>query len=325
MPIAMSRLSLWVIMGLLMLSLFLMLQEKTPVTAPEAPAAIVITDNAGRRVQLPGQPRRVIVLNASNLDLFYAAGGKVIGKPTTKALREEVSRAFAAVPEVGTTANPSIEQMIAMEPDLILGVNAPPHHALLPVLEKAGIPILLQTLENYQQILDTLRLYGSLTGNPQLARSEVAKIETQYQEVMSRIKGKTAPRVLVVWGSTESFHMATQNSFAGDLVKRLGGINIADEWAGSGQLRNIPLSMEFVARANPEVILLITHSTDEKIVGKLRADLAKHPAWQGLAAVRNNRVEQLPYTLFAVNPGTRVGEALYILERLLYPGSDVRQ
>lgn len=317
MPITIGRLSLWIIAGLL--TIILLMQDKMPVTALEKTAVMIATDNAGRKVEIPRQPQRVIVLNASNLDLYYAAGGEVVGKPTTKALRPEVSKAVAAIPAVGTTANPSIEQLIALEPDLILGVNAPPHHALIPVLEKAGIPILLQTLENYQQILDTLALYGLLTGKQSLAQAEIDRIEAQYQAVRARVTGKEAPRVLVVWGSTESFNMATANSFAGDLVKRLGGINVTDEQITASQLRYVPLSMEFVARANPDVILLITHSTDEKVVGKLRSDLIKHPAWQGVKAVRNNRVEQLPYALFAINPGTQVGEALVILEKLLYP------
>jgi iron complex transport system substrate-binding protein len=314
------RISGGLVIVLLVMGGLLLLRQDSPVTQREKPAILTVRDSAGRNIEIPKNPQRVIVLNPSNLDLYYAAGGKVVGKPTTQALPPAVKEAVKDIPALGTTANPDIEKMLTLKPDLILGVNAPPHHNLIPVLEKAGVPILLQALESYQQILDTLDLYGQLTGNPGQAEKEIARIKAQYEEVIQGIAGKRPPKVLVIWGSTESFNMATPKSFTGDLVERLGGINIAQ---GQDSLREkmsyVPLSMEYVAKENPEVILLITHSTEEKVVEKLREDLAKHPAWQGLNAVRNNRVSQLPYQLFAVNPGTRVGEALHILEKLLYP------
>lgn len=279
-----------------------------------------VTDNAGRTVQIPARPQRVIVLNPSNLDLYYAAGGTVIGKPTTEALSVELKEAVKSIPAVGTTANPSLEKLVALNPDLILGVNVPPHHNIIGVLDKAGIPILLQTLENYQQILDTLQFYGELSGHPEKASKTIADIEAAYQKVISKKRAQPVPKVLIVWGSTESFNMATPRSFSGDLLKRIGAINIADtQDVLSTKVSYSPLSMEYVAEKNPDVILLITHSSDKEVSEKFRNELAKHPAWQNLKAVKNNRVHILPYHLFAVNPGTRVGEALTLLDQLVYP------
>lgn len=308
------------IMGALAVGAVLSLQTQTPAMQPASTAMRTVTDSAGRVVQIPIRLQRVIVLNPSNLDLFYAAGGRVVGKPTTQALPDTVKTAVAAVPEVGTTANPNVEKLIALKPDLVLGVNVPPHHQLVPVLEKAGIPILLQMLDNYQQILDTLRFYGELTGRPEQAAAIIKGIEDDYRRLMANKGAKPAPEVLLVWGSTTSFQMATSKSFAGDLLRRLGAHNVADSQAGlSAKMSSVPLSLEYVSKSNPDVILLITHSSDTKVGEKFRAELAAHPAWQGLKAVSNNRVHQLPYHLFAVNPGTRVGEALAVLERLVYP------
>jgi iron complex transport system substrate-binding protein len=279
-----------------------------------------VTDSAGRQVEIPRQPQRVIVLNASNLELFYAVGGKVVGRPTTEALPQAVKDAVQQVPTVGITPNPNIEQIIGLKPDLILGVNMPFHHNLIPVLDKAGIPILLQSLDNYQQIIDTLRFYGELTGKPDQADAQINQIQSRYEEIMNHNKDRVAPKVVVVWGSPESFNMATARSFSGDLLKRLGVVNIADQGDdGGGQMGYVPLSMEYVAKQNPDMVFLITHSSDEKINEKFRNELASHPAWRGLKAVESNQVHQLPYRLFAVNPGTQVGEALTVLAGFLYP------
>ncbi|HCC68802.1 MAG TPA: ABC transporter substrate-binding protein, partial [Nitrospiraceae bacterium] len=42
-------------------------------------------------------------------------------------------------------------------------------------------------------------------------------------------------------------------------------------------------------------------------------------AWKGLRTVREEKVYQLPYHLFGVNPAVRVTDAIEHLVELLYP------
>lgn len=285
----------------------------------------LVTDSAGRQVSIPVRPQRVVALNASSIDLYINSGGNLVGRAKTEALPASVRAAVQGVPEVGLPPNPSLEQIVALQPDLVLGVNIPFHHALVPVLEKAGIPILLQNLDNVQQVLDTLQFYGELTGHPDKAAGEISRIENQYQAVVAGVKGKTAPRVLILSGTAESFSMALSGSFVGDLVNRLGGANISDQAENADpQSGYVPLSLEFVAKANPEIILFITHSSDENAEAKFRNNLKNHPVWRDMKAVQQNRVFKLPYHLFAVNPGTRVGEAVEVLTGLLYPANEIK-
>lgn len=317
----MSRVTFGIIVLLLAVSaLFLFKQPLPQPVTSQTGERYVVTDSAGRQVEIPRRPQRVVVLNASNLELFHAVGGTIVGRPTTEALPPEVMAAVREVPAVGITPNPNMEQIMALKPDLILGVNMPFHHSLIPVLDKAGVPILLQSLDTYQDIIATLRFYGDLAGQTQQAENIISKLEADYAAIASRNKERPAPKVVIIWGTLESFHMATSRSFAGDLVKRLGAVNVANQGDdGGGQMGYVPLSMEYVARQNPDMIFLIMHSNDEKTSAKFRAELTNHPAWSGLKAVAANRVYQLPYRLFAVNPGTQVGEAFAVLSDFLYP------
>lgn len=316
-----NRISGAVIVILLLIGGFMLFgQESREVVSQET--FRVLTDGAGRQVSVPVHPKKVVALNASSIDLFTSAGGNLAGRAATDTLPPDVKAAVQQVPTVGLTPNPDMEQIVAMKPDLVLAANIPYHHALVPVLEKAGIPILLQTIDGYQQIVDTLRLYGELTGQPDKAAARIGQIEHQVAAAVNNTTGKPAPKVLVLWGTTESFSMALSSSFTGDLVKRLGGINVSDQADKNGAMAGyVPLSLEFVAKASPDVILFITHSSDEKVEEKFKNELANHPAWQGSPAVRQNRVHKLPYNLFAVNPGTQVGKAMEVLSGLLY-GSD---
>lgn len=310
-----------VVIAILMAAgMFVMNRNNSQVAPVMTGGSQVVTDSTGRQVTVPVNPQRVIVLNASNLDLFLAAGGSVVGMPTSEALTPAVRAKVAGVPEVGNMANPNVEQIMALNPDLVIGVSVPFHHALEPVLAKAGIPIIFQGIDTYQQILDTLTFYGTLTGQVDQAAAAVAQIEDASRKAVAINNAQSQPQVMIVWGSTESFTMATAKSFPGDLLMRVGAVNSADV-AGSltDNSAYVPLSMEFVAKVNPDVILLITHSSNTKVGEKFKTEFSAHPAWQGLKAVQTNRVHQLPYDLFAVNPGTRVAEAVTVLARLVYP------
>ena len=112
--------------------------------------------------------------------------------------------------------------------------------------------------------------------------------------------------------------MSTKLSFSGDLAERLGGVNIADKADNVKDSSFIPLSMEFVAKENPDVVMLITMGGSKEILDKLRANMRDNVIWHDVAAVKNNRVYQLPPSLFTVNPGTHTIEAMKIMKDYMY-------
>ena len=287
----------------------------------------VVTDSLARQVEIPTKPRRVVILNASHLDVFCAAGGAdiVVGKPTSKALSDKVIAATANAKEIGVIHSPDVEAILNLQPDLIIGINVPFHQQLIPIMQKAGVPVLIESLDTYEQVQRMLSFYGELTGKADVAEKSLAEIDKQYQQGLALAKGKSAPKNLIVWGTTDSFSMATSTSFIGNLVFRLGGGNIADAAESAAQNSGfIPLSMEFIAERNPEVIFIVTHGGAEMTQEKVLANLDKNNVWNGIAAVKNNRVYLLPYQIFAVNPGTRVGEALAVVAGHMYPSEGTK-
>ena len=51
----------------------------------------------------------------------------------------------------------------------------------------------------------------------------------------------------------------------------------------------------------------------------LEANFESNPAWAGLTAVKNDRVEVLPKELFHYKPNARWGESYAYLAKILYP------
>lgn len=283
----------------------------------------VVTDSTGREVTIPTHPKRVVLLNASHLDLYYYAGGKetdtIVGKPTSEALSDEVKEGTKNIKQIGVIHNPSVETILKLQPDLVIGINVPFHQQLIPTLEKANIPVLIKSLDTYEDVISTLGFYGELTGEEEIAQAKIKEIEADYENAIARAENKTAPRSLIIWGTTDSFSMATSKSFTGDLLKRLGGNNIADNVDSVAKDSGyIPLGMEYIATQDPEAIFVVTHGDMDAVKNSIDENLGQNPLWQDISAVKNNRVYVLPYQLFAVNPGTNIAKAINILADDLY-------
>ena len=242
-----------------------------------------------------------------------------MGKPTSEALSDEVKEGTKNIEQIGVIHNPSVETILKLQPDIVIGVNVPFHQQLIPTLEKANIPVLIKSLDTYERCDIPLRFLWRINRRRRNCSSKIKEIEVDYEKAIARAENKTAPRSLIIWGTTDSFSMATSKSFTGDLLKRLGGNNIADNVDSVAKDSGyVPLGMEYIATQDPEAIFVVTHGDVEAVKNSIDENLGQNPLWQDISAVKNNRVYVLPYQLFAVNPGTNIAKAINILADDLY-------
>lgn len=275
-----------------------------------------LTDSTGAVVLLPAHPQRVVILNASNLDLYYGAGGTVVGRPLTSSLTPELAEKVEDIPAVGSVYQPSVEEIAAMQPDLVIGDDVPFHRSLRNSLAEEGIPLYINRLHTYDDVLQTLRFFGRLTGQEDTAAALEKTIAKEYAVVHDKAIGKKAPRTLILFGTREALQMATGRSFSGALLNEIGGGNIADAIQTEAPL--VPLDEAYIAAADPEVILFINMVHDPAVVDSFRKDMTAGNIWQRLSAVRNGRVRFLPGDLFAVNPGSCIAKAMAVLYCRVY-------
>lgn len=277
----------------------------------------IVTDSVGRLVTIPSQPKRVVILNSSNIGLYVETGGEPVGRGTGEifpvALRDKIKH----IRTVGLPYKPDLDRILAMEPDLVIGMAFPVHQSLAAVLERKGIPTMLQTFARYADVLEALHFYGELNGKPEFAAQKIAAIEQHRQALIEQTSGQPSPRVLVVWAIADGLYAALSTSFIGDMVKRLGGVNVADLLTPMDEkAAYAPLNYKGILAAQPDVVLVIDHRFGENANQEIQ--IMHDSLWQGLQAVRQNCVYTLPFSLFAVNPGAQIEEAMDVLVGFLY-------
>jgi iron complex transport system substrate-binding protein len=279
--------------------------ESTP------PAPLTITDQLGRTVTLKtATPRRIVSLAPSHTETIYALG---------------IADRLAAVtdycnyppeakekPSIGGFSTPNIEEIVAMEPDLILATGIHEDKVILQ-LESKGLTVVAVNPMTIDDVIESITLVGKVTG----AAEQAADLLDDMQKRIKAVTDKTAglnddekPRVLfVVWH--DPLMAAGSATLHDELIRMAGGINIA------GDLEDYAdISLEAVLTANPQVIIAgIGMGSGEDLPFQY---LNTEPRLEDTDARRDNSIYPINQDLVG-RPGPRVVKALEQFAEFIHP------
>lgn len=284
-----------------------------PVTVQPPAFQTTVVDDFGREVTLSKVPQRIISLAPSNTEILFALGlgTKTIG--VTKycdyppEVLERVKKGDAAV--IGGFADPSIERIVALNPDLVLAASTL-QEKVVKDLEEKGFTVIVLNPNKVDQILAGIRLVGKICG--ELARAQ--NLTDHMQRVIDTVVSKTKnvayrPRVYYeVW--YEPLHTIGPGTWQNELIKMAGGVNIFADAKAPYPI----VSPESVIERNPEIIIVPIGYMG----GAKTEDFEKRPGWKVISAVKNGRICQMDENT-VIRPGPRIVQGLQQLAKLIHP------
>lgn len=278
-----------------------------PTPTPE-PAAfpLTITDDLGNQVTIEAEPQRIVSMAPSHTEILYALGlgDKVVGVTEYCDYPPEAQEK----PKVGGFSNIDLEQVVGLNPDLVLGTDI---HAqsVGPALVERGLKVVLINPETVDDVLDKIVLVGRATGREEAAVALAGELRSRIEATMAKAqKAEHKPRVY--WELSNDLYTAGPGSFIDDLITRAGGVNIA---ANAGE-QWPQLNLEALILADPEVIILADHPYGETAEG-----VKARPGWADISAVKNGRIVEVLDSNLVSRPGPRVAEALEFVAKALHP------
>ncbi len=297
----------WFIVAVI--SLALMAAAVLPALAEETRT---VRDETGRELVIPAKPQRIVALTPWIVEMLVLLGKPPVGRPSSADWPAEALK----IPEHGLSYRLNYERIAAMKPDLVIG-NKDLHRSYLGNLEQVGAPVLLYNIDSYKDVLEKFKVVGELVGEEEKAASLAGEIERRVEAVRKKVSSASRPRVLVMVGSAEAWSAAKPNSYLGDMVRLLGGVNIAE---GGPEHRPgyTKLSMERVVEANPDVLILVKPVRDASDKSKALPGFEQDPMWNTLKAVKDGRVAELDPSYFT-SPGPRFADAFEQVAAVLYP------
>jgi len=262
-------------------------------------------------------PERIIVVSVSTAEIMDALGIEMVGMTRTT---RQISEKLKALPTVGFPMQPNIESITALNPDLVI-LSYDFKNQNKEKMEQHNIPAYFIDNQSYKGTMESIEMLGKAFGKQAEADKLLKEMKDREKAVLDMVKKNNQTKVLVLFGTSESFMMARDTSFAGDLVKLLGAKNIindADIKLSEDTGNYIPLSIEKVVEMNPDIILRISHGTVEATQMLYEQEFTRNPIWKNITAQQNGAVYDLPQDLFFSNSGLRIVESLEYLAKLLY-------
>lgn len=269
---------------------------------------VTVVDDEGTEVTIEAEPQRIISLSPANTEISYAlgAGERLVGRTDWDDYPPEA----AELTPVATFGGVIMEQVVALEPDLVLAAGnffTPPDD--IATMRELGIPVVVIYAPDVPTVLSDIELIGAALGASDEAADLVADMNAQFAVIAEAVAGTDAtPRTFYEIGAEPEIYAPAPDSFLADLVVMAGGdpITTADAAAWS-----IPLEELLVA--DPEVIVL-----GDATYGMCPANVAARPGWDGMTALVDGAVvpvDDVPVT----RPGPRLAQGLASLTRAIHP------
>ncbi|MGE8005755.1 heme ABC transporter substrate-binding protein IsdE [Lysinibacillus sp. NPDC093216] len=224
-----------------------------------------------------------------------------------------LAKRFDGLPTIGNAMEPDMEIVKSLNPTDVLSVSTL-EYDLQDKFEQLKIPVNFLNFQSVDAMLSEIRTLGERYDREAQAEELVNGLQKNIDAVQTVAGNKKGPRVLILLGIPGSYLVATENSYAGDLVKRAGGINVME-----GQdAEYLASNTEYLHNSNPDIILRLSHGMPDEVVKMFDEEFKTNDIWKHFDAVKNGKVYDLEEELFGTTASLKVPQALGQLMEIFY-------
>lgn len=267
------------------------------------------TDDIDRQVDISEVPERIVSFGPSITEILFALGleGNVVGVsdfcdyPEAAKSKEKIGNAFS----------PSIEKVVALEPDLVVTVK---HEQFNSDLDSLGITFIVLSPGDVRSIVSSISLAGEVTGKAKESKQLVEDMEAIISRIAARVKNAPRVKVFFIVDATDPNNPWTSGpgSFIDDIINMAGGENVAADAAGAW----VQISTEEIVNSDPDIIIIQTMAGGIPTVSK--EVLQEHLVWKQMTAVTQDRIYFIDGDIVS-RPGPRIVQGLEEMARIIHP------
>ncbi|GAA3180031.1 iron-siderophore ABC transporter substrate-binding protein [Blastococcus jejuensis] len=270
-------------------------------------------EHAMGTTEIPARPERVVVLDTGELDSALALGVTPVGAVTT-----DVAEGFLSylaedadgVEVVGTIAEPNLEAIAALQPDLILS-NKVRHEDIYDQLAQIAPTVFAERVGAVWK--DNFRLAGEALGLEDEAERALDDYEQRAAELGASVGDPSATTVGTARFVGGTIRVYSAASFIGTVLADIGLTQLELPTADVPTFTE--LSPEELTRIDADVVLYSSYGADDEsgLAGALAG-----PLWPRLTAVQEGRAYAVEDDVFFTGIGlTAANLQLDALEDLL--------
>ena len=256
-----------------------------PAGAPAGNNPVTITDMAGREITLAEPATRVVALTAADCEILYAlgAGDLLVGRGEYC----DYPAAVLEVPSVQSGYETNLEQILALEPQVLLMAMMAQPEEHVAALEAAGVRVVVSDAQDIPGVYTAIEMIGALLGRETEAAGMIDSMKAAFSELAEGAGGDGEKTVYFEVSPLEyGLWTAGADTFMNEIAELLGLRNAFADVSGWAEI-----SEEQVLERNPDYIVTISMyfgegpTPVEEILGRA--------GWQNVTAVKNGAILHL--------------------------------
>jgi len=267
----------------------------------------LFTDEIGRKVRIPNSPKRIVSMAPSLTEILFTLG-----------LQEEIAgvtdycdypEAALTKPRIGGFVNPSIEKIVSLKPDLILGTRDGNRRDTVHRLTDLGFSVYVVDPVGIDGIVKTIEHIGEVVRRREKSAEIIRKVTRKKDGIVKLTQSLPRRKVFFQVGFSPIVTVG-KGSLGDDLVRLAGGRSISENESGSYPVYGV----ETILSKAPEVIILSSMDSKRDYLNLVRM-------WQSLKelpAVKMNAIYVIDSNLVD-RPTPRIVEGLEILAKMIHP------
>lgn len=271
---------------------------------------IQVTDMMGRQIALDAPAERVVALAPSDCEILYAlgAGDALVGRGMYCDYPAQVQ----AVPQVGTGEDTNLEQILALEPQVVFMTIMAQSKEQVAALEQAGIQVVSLNAQDIQGVYAAIDLIGQVMGKTPEADALIQAMQAAFSDLSSQaaelgtggtVYFETSPLEWGLW-------TGGKGTFLDEIAAMLGLENAFGDVEGWAQI-----SQEQVLERDPDYI--VTLGMEAADGSSPVEEILARKGWEGMKAVQGGRVLWLDSDALT-RPGPRLVEGAQSLFAAVY-------
>ena len=285
--------------------------EEVPQEEVPAEPAVKVTDMTGRDITLDEPATRVVALSAADCEVLCAlgCGDTLVGRGEYCNWPEEI----LDVPVVQSGADTNIEQIIALQPQVLLMSTMAQTEEQVKALEDAGIRVVVSDAMDIEGIYTSVGIIGELMGREAEADTIVSDMKLNFETLKTNAAAYEGEPLKVYfeispleWG----LWTAGTNTFYNEIAEMLNLKNVFDDVDYYGEI-----SEEQVIERKPDIIVTISMYWGEGPTPV--EEILSRPGWEAIPAVASGKILNLQNDELS-RPAPRLAEGAQMLYDFVY-------
>lgn len=258
---------------------------ETKVEEVKEDGEFTVTDMMGREIIFSQTPTKVIALRPSDAEILNAIGGieTLIGRGTYVDYPESV----LDLPVVATGRDMNAEEIIALEPDLVLMSDMAQTEEQIESIQSAGINVVITSAATIEEVYKSIDLVGEVMGLKDNSQELISQMKSEFEELAKTAEQNAGKKIYFEISPLEyGLWTGGNGTFMDEIGSLLGLENIFSDVDGWSEV-----SEEEVIARNPDFIVTIAMGSTE---GETPVDeILGRTGWEGINAVQNKKVLNL--------------------------------